>query len=408
MKNMIKRTSYYAVLASLLATSMIGFTSCEDEDNEEKLGNWVNAKAMFPGVARGGAVCFQIGNEAYVGTGANTKKTEDKERFRDFYKCYVTGEVIEQRDKTTGAINIPIAWTEKWDRSAQGISSMPEAAPARNGGVAFSINGKGYVGLGYDGKNYLKDFWEFDPNGTPNPADYPSMPDELKANFTNTGSWKRIADYPGDSCRYAVAFVIDNVAYVGGGQDYDDNVLGDFYKYDGTKWTSISNIKSPRMKASAFVAECGGKKYGYVVGGCYGNSLIYSLECYDPEKNEWINKRDIKNSSDYDYDDDYNIACYGATSFVLGNKAYVATGGIGAGRACWEYDVENDYWIQKTSFEGEARIFAVSYVLDFGGRQVPFVTTGADGEMLVTSSGGNFYPSTYLFNPYEYWEDKDN
>ena len=50
------------------------------------------------------------------------------------------------------------------------------AGPARSGAVAFTIGGKGYVGTGIGvSSNRLKDFWEFDPTGN-----------------GGAGSWKQI------------------------------------------------------------------------------------------------------------------------------------------------------------------------------------------------------------------------
>ena len=111
--------------------------------------------------------------------------------------------------------------------------------PARNGGVAFALKTGdkwyGYVGLGYDGTNYLRDFWRFDPE---------------------TNSWSKIANYPGDAVRYASCFVIDNVAYVGCGEDYDNNILGDFYKYDAStgEWSQVSGIGTPCAQAASFTS----------------------------------------------------------------------------------------------------------------------------------------------------------
>jgi N-acetylneuraminic acid mutarotase len=390
----MKKTTLYYSLWALFVAGSLSLVSCEDEDNVSLLGNWVEEGIDFPGTRRGGAVCFQIGNTAYVGTGANTNKTEEKERYRDFYKC-------EVKD---GAMS----WTPRWDRTMEGITSMPDAAAPRNGAVAFSINGKGYVGLGYDGTNYLKDFWEFDPNGTPKASDYPSIADSTLANIKQTGSWKKIADYPGDSCRYAVAFVIDNIAYVGTGEDYDDNILSDFYKFDGKKWTPISSIGKPRAQAMAFVHD--GK--GYVVGGV-NNGAVDWFEMYDPKTDTWDNKtlHRVSDRTDYEFDDDYKLASYGGTAFVLPElgKAYITTGGAGyAGNATWEYDLAHDYWVQKTSFEGSPRKFAVSFTLDLGnGRTTPFVTTGTSSDITITGSGGNFYSDIWSFDPFEWYEDKD-
>lgn len=402
----------------MLAASAVCFTSCEDEDNEVKLGNWVDSRKEFPGVARGSAVCFTIDNVAYVGTGANTDKTEERQRHRDFYSCHVTvseSDWLQQRQQYAdyGKVQVPMAWSAKWERTANGVSSMPDEAPARNGAVAFAINGKGYVGLGYDGTNYLKDFWEFTPGEDPDPSQYPSLPDTLKSKFpgSKTGRWRRVADYPGDSCRYAVAFVIDNIAYVGTGQDYDDNILSDFYKFDGKTWSVINSIGVGRSQATAFSYN----GYGYVFGGV-SSDVVDAFSRYDPKKDLWEDLHSTSNRTDFEFDDEYVDGClttYGCTSFVVQNygitKAYVATGNKynTGGRYCWEYDFDGDYWIQKTNFEGMQRKLAVSFVLNFGDLQIPFVTTGCANEISVAASGGLCYKDTWLLNPYEYPEEKD-
>ncbi len=363
---MVKPSSY--LIAALLVATL-AFTGCEDEDNEDLMGNWVETTYDFPGTRRGGAVCFVIDNVAYVGTGANTNKTEEKERYRDFYSCSANGNSL--------------VWSARYDRTGTGIASMPDEAPARNGAVGFALNGKGYVGTGYDGTNYLRDFWEYDPEAN---------------------SWTQVADYPGDSCRYAVAFVIGDYAYVGTGEDWDDNVLNDFYRFDGTTWEAIANIGRPRSQATSFVYN--GK--GYVVGG-KNNGAVDWYQCYNPETDEWEELRRIANRTEQMYDDDYTLAAYGCTSFVLGTKGYITTGGAGtAGTATWEYDFEDDYWVQRTSFEGSNRKFAVSFVLTMGnGQDVPYVTTGTSSDISTTGSGGSFYSDTWLFNPYEAYEELD-
>lgn len=400
---MTKRSSYFSLLAVLFA-SVLALSSCEDEDNIKRIGNWVYCDASFPGTNRGGAVCFKIGNTAFVGTGVNTNKTEDKERYRDFYSVTVSG-------NTKTYLN----WSARWDRTAEGISSMPEAAPLRNGGVGFSINGKGYVGLGYDGVNYLRDFWEYDPEGTPDPEQYPSMADSLKQKFTKTGKWRRIANYPGDSCRYAVAFTIDNVAYVGTGEDWDSNVLSDFYKFDGKKWTQVASIGQKRAQATAFVMTDpkDGKEYGYVFGGIGDSKAVTFFQRYNPRNNTWEDLNRLADHTRQSFDDEYaGLSSKGCTSFVLNDRAYVTTGGISGysvGNYTWEYNPEGDYWVQKNSFEGSQRKFAVSFVLEnpvYG--QVPYVTTGMAQDVGPSGSTGTFFADTWYFHPYEAYEYRDN
>ena len=390
-------------MLAVVIASMLGFTSCEDEDNISRLGNWIECDADFPGTNRGGAVCFKIGNVAYVGTGANTNKTEEKERYRDFFSVTPNGTNKKYLD-----------WSAKWDRTAEGVSSMPEEAALRNGGVAFSINGKGYVGLGYDGTNYLRDFWEFDPEGTPDPDQYPSMADSLKAKFSQTGKWTRIDNYPGDSCRYAVAFVIDNVAYVGTGEDWDNNILKDFYKFDGTKWSKMASIGRARAQATAFVMTDpkDGLEYGYVFGGVNSGSVDW-FQRYNPREDVWEDLHRVADKTRQSFDDDYTLAGYGCTSFVYGGKGFITTGGAGiVSGYTWEYDAEGDYWVQKTNFEGYSRKFAVSFVLDVptedgGTTEVPYVSTGAGQDITVSGQGGSFYSDTWYFHPYEAYEYRD-
>lgn len=425
---MTKHLRLFSQLA-LALTMTLGFTGCEDEDNQNELGNWIRIGENFAGTARGGAVCFQIGDVAYIGTGANTAKTEEKERYRDFFSVEPDG-------------NGGLKWSAKWDRTGSGITAMPEtyidektgervkAASGRNGAVAFALNGKGYVGLGYTGSNYLKDFWEFDPNGTPNAEDYPSLPEDIKAKFGSltTGSWKKIADYPGDSCRYAVAFVLTKKdgttkAYVGTGEDYDNNYLKDFYCFDGEKWADAPSIGANRAQASAFTYKANdGIEYGYVVGGTDGTG-VYFFQRFNPETNAWEDLREIRDKSRDTYDDYYNIMMWGGTAFVLpdndwsakyGTKAYYVTGMTGGvSKNCWEYDLENDYWIKKTDFEGAARKFAVSFILPqpnprSGKTQyIPYITTGSTNDMAVTGQGGSFFIDTWLFNPYEAYDIRD-
>ena len=406
LKTYMKRKLPYSIMAVALPALMVMATGCEDEDNIDKMGNWVDTEVDFPGTARGSAVCFVINNKAYVGTGANTSKTEEKERYRDFYCCSFIDTISYKCDGT----DLP-TWSGRWDRTALGVTSMPESAAARNGAVAFSINGKGYVGLGYDGVNYLRDFWEFDPEGTPDPADYPSMADSLKSKFTNTGKWRRIANYPGDSCRFAVSFVIDNVAYVGSGEDYDNNTLNDFYKFDGTNWTQIANIGRARSRATAFTWD----GYGYVVGGRLSGVSVDAFQRYNPRTGQWETLNNLKDKTDEQFDDEYTLASYGSTSFIVNSetdkaRAYITTGGSSgvAGVSTWEYNPFDDYWIQKTNFERTGLLYAVSFVLRApDGRDVPFVTTGAIQEIGVTGSGGYFFQGMELFNPYETYERKD-
>lgn len=415
---MAKHSKYFALLA-ILTLGAVCFTACEDEDNVLLMGNWVNSYTYFPGTERGGAVCFVIDNKAYVGTGANTKNTEDRERFLDFY--YATPNIASS--EFSAKVKGSLTW------SAEGaVAPMPKVNRdgqnvARNGAVAFALNGKGYVGTGYNGRTYLKDFWEYDPEAN---------------------SWTQIDDYPGDTCRYAVSFVIPgksinsdgtesintpdgrDMAYVGSGHDFLYMTKSHFYSFDGKEWKSIKSIGQPRAQSAAFVAEgynVDGKLqlYGYVVGGTQGGSACDAFYRYNAVTDEWELRNLLRNATEGDFDDDYvNLACYGHTAFMIdnhefqGHRGYITTGSIkgSAGNYTWEYDPYHDYWVQKSSFQGPARKFAVSFTLKFpwyDGKEIdiPFVTTGATGDMDMVTGTGEFYSDTWFFRPYESNEPRD-
>ena len=372
----------HSMLAVGLTTLLAVSIACEDEDNVVLKGNWVDTGTYISGVRRGGAVCFVIDNTAYVGTGANTNKTEERERFRDFYKIGVKYDAELGRETYTG-------WSARANKTENSgaVASMPDEAPARNGAVGFALNGKGYVGLGYDGVNFLKDFWCYDPK---------------------TNSWSEVEQYPGDSVRYATAFVIGDTAYVCGGEDFDNNVLNDCYAFDGQKWHTVASMKHPRTQAASFVIN----GLGYVVGG-QNNGAIDWFEYYNPKTGNWTYLNRTSDRTDDLFDDDYTLAAYGSTAFVLNDgtpnaRAYLVTGGAaGVGAACWEYNPYYDYWVQKTSFEGGTRKFAVSFVLNINNEDIGFVATGAGNDIGASGSGGTFYSDMWLFNPYTQYEPKD-
>lgn len=403
---MTRRVAKSLKAVPLLALAALA-VGCEDMDETKSFGNWLNAYSYFPGTPRGGAVCFQIEVDdtirAFIGTGANTNKTEEQERFRDFYMVSLNRQGqphwtsrFERLYSEADADRAPTA--QKYYRENVpynvAVASMPQEARPRNGGVGFSINGKGYVGLGYDGVDYLKDFWCYDPA---------------------TNSWTKAPEYPGDAVRYATSFVIDNVAYVGGGEDYDSNILGDFYRFDGTTWTAIQSIGVPRTQATSFV--CNG--YGYVFGGTNGG-VIDAFQRYNPRLDSWESMRNLRDQSHSTFDDEYaGLARIGATSFVLYDgtencRAYVALGTPGSGNALqtWEYNPMYDYWVPRSQFEAQTRRFPVSFVLEGdvdnrGVQQIPYVTTGASNNMAVTGENGNFFAETYLFQPGAYYESRD-
>ena len=231
-------------------------------------------------------------------------------------------------------------WTQKAD-----FPGTP-----RNGAIGMGIDGKGYIGTGYDGDNKLNDFWEYNPE---------------------TNSWTQKADFAGSARYGAVCFTIDDKGFVGCG--YDDNHLKDFYEYSPAKneWTKIISIGgSKRRDATAFSVN--GK--GYVVSGIDNGTYLGDLWEYDPATSVWTEKRKITDYTDEDYDDEYtSIARINGVAFNVNGKVYLACGSKGSIlNNVWEYDPTSDLWTEKTAFEGAARTEAGG----FGIGSTGYITTG--------------------------------
>lgn len=100
------------------------------------------------------------------------------------------------------------------------LSDFPGAP--RQDAVGFSMNDRGYVGLGYSydsstGYTYYNDFWEYNPEDD---------------------SWTRLPDFPGQGRQSPIGYGINACCYVGLGK------INDFYKYDTStkEWTSLNYL----------------------------------------------------------------------------------------------------------------------------------------------------------------------
>ena len=128
-----------AVTFTLNGEVYVGLGRNEDVEEKDKYltdfwkfngTRWVSV-ASFPTVGRAGAVAFVVGEEghqvAYVGTGYR-EYLGDETYYDDFYTFD------------------GVSW------SATAVTTLPKPADRKDGGrrdgIAFSLNGKGYVGTG--------------------------------------------------------------------------------------------------------------------------------------------------------------------------------------------------------------------------------------------------------------------
>jgi len=339
-KNKIRFT---AIVLTMMVISLGSCTKSSVTDTD-LVGNWKRG-SEFDGVGRTEAVSFTIGDKVYLGGGY-----DGTTRRSDFWE-------FNQSTNT---------WITKAD--------FP--GTARNSAVAFSVNGKGYVGTGFDGTNKLKDFWEYDPA---------------------TDTWTQKTDFGGTARYGAVAFAIGNKGYITTG--YDGNYMKDLWEYDpiGNAWTQKASLGgSKRSDAAAFVY---GNK-AYVLTGANNGSYLNDFWAYDPSTDSWTEKRKITSvNDDESYDDDYgtDITRSNASIFIMGAKAYLAMGNRnGIVSTCWEYDIANDTWIQKTSFEGTAREGAISFTINDRG----YTTTG--------NTSSSRFDDLWEFFPTQEVNDNDN
>jgi N-acetylneuraminic acid mutarotase len=224
------------------------------------------------------------------------------------------------------------------------IQKAPFPGTARSAAVAFSINGKGYVGTGYDGDDNLRDFWEYTPE---------------------TNSWKRIADFGGTARRSAVAFSINGKGYVGAGRD--DNDLKDFWEYNPANdtWTQIVSMGGSK-RISPFALVIGNK--AFIGGGRNNGAYQEDLWEFDPSNSEnpWVKKTDLSET-------DESIARESSVSFTIDGKGYLVAGSRGSILGdVWEYDPVLDTWTEKNEMEGAFRTEAVGFTIDNRG----FIATG--------------------------------
>ncbi len=263
----------------------------------------------------------------------------------------------------------------------------------RKGAAAFAIGSKGYM---FGGKNdesssaqYYGDLWEFDPAAG------------------EGRQWTKITDaFPGAARADATAFVVGEVAYIVGGEsDNAADIYKDCWKFSpaDNSFTEVANIGMNRAGAFAFVIN--GKAY---IGGGYDNGLVSEFEIFDPEKEEWNEGKTAPTlrplylstswTDDIDhYDNVLDLRRKYTSVFVMDDKGYIA-GGQGSGilSDCWEYDPTTDLWTQKNSFQSNmlGRRSAVAFML----KETPYVTTGYSGSYL---------SDLWIFEPNAEADDKD-
>jgi N-acetylneuraminic acid mutarotase len=188
-------------------------------------------KATMPTVGRNMPVGFSIGAKGYVGLGAS----QSNGVLYDFWEY-------------DPSLN---SWTQK--------ANFP-APSGRMSAVGLGIGSKGYVGTGWTNTNtYYNDWWEYDPA---------------------LDTWTQKTNFPGGTREEidGAHFVIGNFGYIGTGRTVINSswvYYQDFWRYDALNdvWAAIPTLPAaPRIGASAFTIN----NIGYVGLGDNGNTTAYN------------------------------------------------------------------------------------------------------------------------------------
>ena len=247
-----------------------GYTDCWKYNNTEDLWQVVTTNW---GEYREFPVCFQMDNLWFFGSGndfyqASLESFQWKvlARLPQQRMSRTFSFVIDNKAYVCGGNYLNTVWqydqsTNAWEKKA------PLPGLERGWGIAFSHNGKGYAGLGTCNTHLLNDFYEYDSqfDTWTRKADFPERalrgtivftinnrvfvglglsqggsPTESKRDIWEydpvSDRWYHVAIIPNYGGEGAFVFVINNKAYIGGGNTiFNSPVNQDFYEFDPSK-----------------------------------------------------------------------------------------------------------------------------------------------------------------------------
>lgn len=240
---------------------------------------------------------------------------------------------------------------------------------ARTSGVGFSIGTDGFLGIGYDGDDELSDFWKYD---------------------ASTNTWIQIADFLGGMRRDALGFAVNSTGYVGTGYD-GDNDKKDFWKYDPVldEWSELVGFGGDKRRdATTFTID--GKVY---LGTGVSNGLyIDDFWEFDPQTEIWTRKNNLNE------EDEYAIMRSNGTGFELNGLGYIATGYNninGTLGSVWQYSPSSDTWEVVTALEASVRQDAISF------------SNGSRAFVLLGRTGSLYLDDNYEIFPTEEYDEDD-
>lgn len=300
------------------------------------------------------------------------------------------------------------------DRGNWKVRSVFDGVP-RSNIAGFVIGDKGYMGTGYDGDDYLNDFWEYNIEGDywVQKADFPGTPRSAASGFAinnfgyigvgydgeeelkdfwqynaSANTWTQKADFSGDARRSAVGFAANNMGYIGTGYD-GDNDRKDFYKYNPTtnEWSELVGFGGDKRRfATSFTIN------DRVYLGTGVSNGLYKTDFWEFNPATEV----FTKLNDLDEEDDYTIARSNAVGFSLNGLGYIVSGyNGGVTSSTWEYNPGTDSWENITSLEATSRQDAIAF------------SNGSRAFVLLGRSGSLYLDDNYELFPQEAYDDED-
>jgi N-acetylneuraminic acid mutarotase len=245
------------------------------------------------------------------------------------------------------------------------VTKNPFSGTPSQNATGFAIGNNGYVVVGLLSRNgpiYTNQVWSYNPSGD---------------------NWSQKSNFP-QTLAGSVSFVINDTAYVAGGQTTGLSLVNNTYAYNAAadSWSPKSGLSVGGDNQATFVIN----GIGYIATGAYtGSNASVSAYSYTPSTDTWSPIANFGGS-----------ACVNAVGFAIGNYGYVGLGGNGAGtyfNSFYKYDPSANSWSSIAAFPGVARSGAVAFVID----GIAYVGSG------VTYAAGSSSPYTlgdfYAYDP---------
>lgn len=286
-------------LASAFFVSLLTM-SCSDDPVPELKGNWYqNSLPDFEGVGRRSAVGFSIGNKGYIGTGyssdgsrlsdfweydADVRAWKQIANFAGGARHDATAFVIDNKAYVGSGYDGNYKQDfYSYDPAANKWTEIASIPGARQYASAFAVNGKGYAGMGYDG-NHKQDFYEYNPST-----------DSWKTMASFLGGKRRgTVAFTLDNKGY-VGLGVSNGVYQNTIYQFNpeaNNANGEWVEKAALTDPDDTNKTFPRAFAVPLVLN----NKVYIVGGTSGGNMSDTWE-YDPAANAWTQKTNFEGAA---------------------------------------------------------------------------------------------------------------